>query len=893
MESEVHKVHKVFKAKLRYNTMEKFTTKAQEAIQRAQIIAGEKGNFEVTPLHIFYALIDQDGGIPIKILEQIGVNISFLKNIIEGELAKLPRGERSEIQGAEFLASQDLRIVLNKAVEEAMRLKDEYISTEHLLLAMLKSENRVKQILANQKVNYETVLKILVHIRGSQRVTDAEPESKYQALSRYGKNLTQLAKEGKLDPIIGRDEETRRVIQILSRRTKNNPVLIGEAGVGKTAIAEGLAERIVAGDVPDSMKQKELIALDIGMLVAGAKFRGEFEERFKAVLKEVIANAGKIILFIDELHTVVGAGGAEGAVDASNMLKPALARGELHMIGATTLKEYQKYIERDPAFERRFQPIHISEPSIDDSTAILRGIKDKYEVHHGVHITDAALIAAVNLSSRYISGRFLPDKAVDLIDEAASVIRMEIDSMPLGLDRMTREIVKLEIEKRALQKEKDTDSVSCRKVIEKRLADLKEKSRGMEIQWKAEKEVIKKIRAVKKNIDSLKQESEAAVRAGALEKVAEIRYGKIPEMEKEMKAAQKRLAELQKKGAILKEEVTEQDIAAVVARWTGVPVTKMLESESNKLVKMEEALSGKVIGQSEAVHLVANAIRRSRTGLSEETRPIASFIFMGTTGVGKTELAKSLAEFLFNDRNALISIDMSEYGERHTVARMIGSPPGYVGYDEGGQLTELVRHRPYSVVLFDEIEKAHPEVYNILLQILDEGRLTDAKGRKVDFRNTIIIMTSNIGNDIIKDYSLGFETGEKKKAEAKSAEKVKKMLREKMTVYFRPEFINRIDEVVVFNNLSENDLKQIVEMEFEKVAHRLEAKHILIKITENAKKLLAKLGYDPAFGARPLKRVVQNLVLDPLASEMVEGKIKAHDTVVVDGVKGKIIVRKK
>jgi len=873
--------------------MDKFTTKAQEAIQQSQMIAGEKGNFEVTPLHLFYALIDQDGGIPIKILEQIGINISFLKNIIEGELAKLPAGQKNEVQGAEFLASQDLRMVLNKAVEEALRLKDEYISTEHLLLAMLKVENKVKQVLANQKVDYETVLKILVQIRGSQRVTDTEPESKYQALSRYGKNLTQLAREGKLDPIIGRDEETRRVIQILSRRTKNNPVLIGEAGVGKTAIAEGLAERIVAGDVPDSMKQKELIALDIGMLVAGAKFRGEFEERFKAVLKEVIANTGKIILFIDELHTVVGAGGAEGAVDASNMLKPALARGELHMIGATTLKEYQKYIERDPAFERRFQPVHISEPSTDDTTAILRGIKDKYEVHHGVHITDAALIAAVNLSSRYISGRFLPDKAVDLIDEAASVIRMEIDSMPLELDRMTREIVKLEIEKRALQKEKDEDSVNSRKIIEKKLADLKEKSRGMEIQWKAEKEVIQKIRSIKKNIDSLKSESEASVRAGALEKVAEIRYGKIPEMEKEMKVQQKRLADLQKKGAILKEEVTEQDIAAVVARWTGVPVTKMLESESNKLVKMEEALSKKVIGQQEAVHLVANAIRRSRTGLSEETRPIASFIFMGTTGVGKTELAKSLAGFLFNDRNALISIDMSEYGERHTVARMIGSPPGYVGYDEGGQLTELVKHRPYSVVLFDEIEKAHPEVFNILLQILDEGRLTDAKGRKVDFRNTIIIMTSNIGNEIIKDFSVGFETGDKKKAEAASADKVKKMLREKLIGYFKPEFINRVDEIVVFNNLSVDDLKQIVELEMKKVACRLEVKHILIEVTENAKKLLAKLGYDPAFGARPLKRVVQNLVLDPLASEMVEGKIKPHDAVVIDGVKGKITIRKK
>ncbi|MBU3925237.1 AAA family ATPase [Patescibacteria group bacterium] len=883
--------------------MDKFTTKAQEAIHRAQLIAGEKGNYEVTALHLFYALIDQEGGIPIKILEQIGVNISFLKNIIEGELAKLPAGRKNDIQRADFLASQDLRIVLNKALEEAMRLKDEYISTEHLLLAMLRVENKVKQVLANQKVDYEAVLKILAEMRGAQRVTDAEPETKYQVLVRYGKNLTELAKGGKLDPIIGRDEETRRVIQILSRRTKNNPVLIGEAGVGKTAIAEGLAQRIAAGDVPDSMKQKELIALDIGMLVAGAKFRGEFEERFKAVLKEVIANAGKIILFIDELHTVVGAGGAEGAIDASNMLKPALARGELHMIGATTLREYQKYIERDPAFERRFQPIHISEPSIDDTTAILRGIKDKYEVHHGVHITDAALIAAVNLSSRYISGRFLPDKAVDLIDEAASVIRMEIDSMPLDLDRMTRETVKLEIEKRALRKEKDADSINCRKVIEKKLADLKEKSRGMEIQWKAEKEVIKKIRAVKKNIDSLRQESEVSVRAGALEKVAEIRYGKIPEMEKEMKDAQKRLAELQEKGAILKEEVTEQDIAAVVARWTGVPVAKMLESESNKLVKMEEALSGKVIGQREAVHLVANAIRRSRTGLSEETRPIASFIFMGTTGVGKTELAKSLAEFLFNDRNALISIDMSEYGERHTVARMIGSPPGYVGYDEGGQLTELVKHRPYSVVLFDEIEKAHSEVFNILLQILDEGRLTDAKGRKVDFRNTIIIMTSNIGNEIIKNFSIGFDVEEEKKlktkdglprfAEGEAGSKMKKMLREKLTGYFKPEFINRIDEVVVFNNLTVDDLKQIAEQELKKVACRLEAKHIQLEVKESAKKLLAKLGHDPAFGARPLKRVIQSMVLDPLASEIVEGKIKDHDSVIIDGAKGKITIKKK
>jgi ATP-dependent Clp protease ATP-binding subunit ClpB len=872
--------------------MDKFTTKAQEAIQRSQIIASERGNPEIDVLHIFYALIDQAEGVPVKILERLGVNVSFLRNLIEGELARLPARRKSGNMAAEFAVSPALRIVLNRALEEAMKLKDEYISTEHLLLAILKSENKAREILAQQKVNHESVIKILSDIRGGQRVTDVEPETKYQALSRYGKNLTELARSGKLDPVIGRDEETRRVIQILSRRTKNNPVLIGEAGVGKTAIVEGLAQRIASGDVPDTLRDKELIALDIGMLVAGARFRGEFEERFKAILKEVVQNAGKIVLFIDEIHTVVGAGAAEGAVDASNMLKPALARGELHMIGATTLKEYQKYIEKDPAFERRFQPVHVTEPSREDTLAILRGIKDKYEVHHGVHITDPSLVAAVNLSSRYISGRYLPDKAVDLIDEAASAIRMEIDSMPAELDKMTHEIMRLEIEKRALSKETDKESKERLELIEKKLADIKEKSGGMEVQWKAEKEIIKEIRNVKKNIDLVKQESDVALRKGDLQKVAEIRYGKIPGLEKEMKARQAKLGELQKKRVILKEEVTEDDIAAVVSRWTGVPTAKMLESEAEKLAKMEEVLTKQVVGQDDAVRGIANAIRRSRSGLSEETRPIASFIFMGPTGVGKTELAKSLAEFLFNDRNALVTLDMSEYTERHTVARMIGSPPGYVGYEEGGQLTEIVKHRPYSIILFDEIEKAHPEIFNILLQILDEGRLTDAKGRKVDFRNTIIIMTSNIGNDIIKEFTLGFEAAGAKAVKAKG-EEMKKNLREKMRAYFKPEFINRVDEVIIFNNLGVKELQKIVDIQLKKVSRRLGEKHIVIEVTERAKKLLAKQGFDPLFGARPLKRLIQSAILDPLAAQIIEGKIKTYAKVAVDEEKGKIAVKPK
>lgn len=871
--------------------MDKFTTKAQEAIQSAQMIAVEKNNPEIDILHIFYALIDQEEGIPRKILERLGVNISFLKNLIDGEISKLPTGGIGSVP-ADFAVSAEARIMLSRAVEEALRLKDEYISTEHLLLAALKSENKMRSILANQKVNYETVMKILEEIRGGQRVTDVEPETKYQALNRYGKNLTELARKGKMDPVIGRDEETRRVIQILSRRTKNNPILIGEAGVGKTAIVEGLAQRIVSGDVPDTLRGKELIALDIGMLVAGSRFRGEFEERFKAILKEVVQNAGKIVLFIDEVHTVVGAGASEGAIDASNMLKPALARGELHMIGATTLKEYQKYIERDPAFERRFQPVHVAEPSAEDTVAILRGIKDKYEVHHGVRITDPALVAAVNLSSRYISGRYLPDKAVDLIDEAASAIRMEIDSMPAELDKMTHEIMRLEIEKRALSKEADRESKERLKVIEKKLADLKEKSRGMEVQWKAEKDIIKEIRIIKKKIDDIKQESDIKMRKSDLQGVAEIRYGKIPEFEKEMKSKQIKLAALQKKRAILKEEVNEDDIAAVVSRWTGVPVVKMLENEAGKLSKTEEVLSRQVVGQEDAVRVIANAVRRSRSGLSEETRPIASFIFMGPTGVGKTELAKSLAEFLFNDRNALVTLDMSEYTERHTAARMIGSPPGYVGYEEGGQLTEIVRHKPYSIILFDEIEKAHPEIFNILLQILDEGRLTDAKGRKVDFRNTIIIMTSNIGNDIIKKFTLGFEAEGAKAAKAKG-EEMRKNLRDKMRTHFKPEFINRIDEIVVFNNLGIGELRKIVDIQLEKVSRRLAEKHISIQVTDKAKKLLAKEGFDPLFGARPLKRLIQTSILDPLASLIIEGKVKDYSKVNVDDLKGKIAVKVK
>jgi ATP-dependent Clp protease ATP-binding subunit ClpB len=846
---------------------DKMTVKAQEALETAQEIAARHENQAVEPIHLLSALVEQQDGVVPPLLARLGIRSEALTQDIEREIARLPK-----VQGfAQQHLGRPLNDVLEKSFEEATKFKDEYVSTEHLFLAIAGADrDPAGKLLKKHGASHEAILQALAGVRGSQRVTSQNPETTYAALEKYARDLTDLARRSKLDPVIGRDEEIRRVMQILARRTKNNPVLIGEPGVGKTAIVEGLAQRIIAGDVPDVLKTKKLVALDLAALVAGAKFRGEFEDRLKAVLKEISEADGQIILFIDELHTLVGAGAAEGSMDASNILKPALARGELHAIGATTLNEYKKYIEKDPALERRFQPVLVNEPTVEDTIAILRGLKDRYEVHHGVRIKDAAILAAATLSHRYISDRFLPDKAIDLIDEAAASLRMQIDSLPTEIDEIERRIMQLEIERQALLKETDAHSVERRAQIEKELAKLREDSSGRKARWQAEKEAISKIRKLKEQVEQLKAEADRYERAGDLAKVAEIRYGKITQTEAEAQKAQERFATLQKGARILKEEVDEEDIAKLVSKWTGIPVGRLLEGEAQKLVHMEERLRQRVVGQEDALARVSNAVRRSRAGLSDAKRPIGSFIFLGPTGVGKTELARALAEFLFDDEKLMIRIDMSEYMEKHTVSRLIGAPPGYVGYEEGGQLTEQVRRHPYSVVLFDEIEKAHPDVFNVLLQILEDGRLTDGKGRTVDFRTTVLVMTSNVGSSAIYELS------------GKDPERARKEAMEALRQAFRPEFINRIDEIVIFNPLGKEQLERIVAMLLKSVEKLLAERQITLELTAPAKTLLLAEGYDPAYGARPLRRTIQRLIQDPLAMLILEGAVLPGDHIRVD-----------